>query len=600
MPFDGLTIRAITRELDIELNNARIDKIHQPEKDELAISIRQYKSGTVKMLLSANARWARMHLSTEKKPNPTQPSSFCMLLRKYLEGGKIKEIKQIGMERIVHIRIEALNDFKEWQDKILICEFMGRHSNIILVNPETGIILDAIKKFDSDVNSYREVLPGKEYLIPPSQGKLEPGVAEWAEFTQAMWQQEEDTGLAKALFSVYTGISPFSAQQICLSCGLDVDLAVGQCGEFELSKVYYAIRELLDNIDQGIFSPIVQYDRNHLPLEFGPYKFGDGDKSLVQDYPSMNEACDSFFTDKMSRLRLDSLKTSLSRRIKDHLDKFYKKKFLQEGDLSKAYENDIYKDWGELLTAYAHLYKKGDKEAILDDFVTGEKVTLALDPRYTPIQNAQRHFKIYNKSRGARKHLQVLMAKNQQEIDYLESVMVAVQQAEDPAGITEIIDELEKEGYLKASAKKGKKQDQRSQPRRFLSSDGLPITVGRNNRQNDWLTLKESDRNDLWLHTKEIPGTHVIISLPATVKSIHDVPDRSLEEAATLAAYFSKASQSDKVPVDYTFRYNVKKPGGAKPGMVIYENYWTIMVNPCSPLVEQLLAMQQNDGETSA
>ncbi len=594
MPFDGLTIRALTLELDKELNNARIDKIHQPEKDELALAIRQQKSGNLKLLISANARWSRMHLSTEKKPNPTQPSSFCMLLRKYLEGGKIKEIKQLGMERIVHIRIEALDDFKEWNDKLLICEFMGRHSNIILINPENGLILDAIKKFSSDVNSSRDILPGKEYVSPPGQGKLEPGADEWNDFTQAMWQQDEEIGLAKALFNVYTGISPFSARQICLSSGLDPDLAVGQSGELELSKIYYAVRELLHNIDQGNFSPVLQYDKNQLPLEFSPFAPVDESNLVYQDYPSMNEACDHFFTDKMGRMRLDSLKTSLSRKIKEHLDKFYKKKFLQEGDLTKAYENDVYKNWGELLTAYAHLYKKGDPVAILEDFNSGEEITLTLDPRYTPIQNAQKYFKVYNKSRGARKHLQVLMAQNQQEIDYLESVLVAVQQAEDAAGIAEIIEELEKEAYLKANSKKGKKQEERSQPRRFISSDGLPITVGRNNRQNDWLTLKESDRNDLWLHTKEIPGTHVIISLPGTVKSIHDVPDRSLEEAATLAAYYSKASQSEKVPVDYTFRSNVKKPGGAKPGMVIYENYWTIMVNPCSPLVGQLLDNQQN------
>lgn len=595
MPFDGLTIRAITRELDKELNDARIDKIHQPEKDELVLSIRQYKSGTIKLLISANARWARMHISSEKKPNPTQPSSFCMLLRKYLEGGKIKEIKQLGMERIVHIRIEALDDFREWKDKLLICEFMGRHSNIILVNPENGIILDAIKKYGSDVSSYREVLPGKEYVSPPDQGKLEPGKAEWNEFTRVMWQQEEDTGLAAALFNAYTGISPFSARHICQTCGLDPNLPVGQCGEFELSKVYYAIQELLANIDQGILTPAVQYDKKQLPLEFSPYQPVADNQTSIEVCPAMNAACDRFFTDKMNRLRLDSMKTSLSRKIKEHLDKFYRKKFLQEGDLSKAYDNDIYKDWGELLTAYAHLYKKGDKEAVMNDFASGEKVTLTLDPRYTPIQNAQKYFKIYNKSRGARKHLQVLMAQNQQEIDYLESVLVAVQQAEDPAGIAEIIEELEKEGYLKSNAKKGKGREERSQPRRFVSSDGLRIMVGRNNRQNDWLTLRESDRNDLWLHTKEIPGTHVIISLPTTVKSIHDVPDRTLEEAATLAAYYSKASQSEKVPVDYTFRYNVKKPGGAKPGMVIYENYWTIMVNPCSPMVEQLLSAPQND-----
>lgn len=594
MPFDGLAIRALSLELNEYLNNARIDKIHQPEKDELNLSIRHMKSGSSKLLISANARWARIHLSSDKKANPTKPSGFCMLLRKYLEGGKIKEIRQIGMERIVHIRIEALDDFKEWKDKLLICEFMGRHSNIILVNPENGVILDAIKKFDSDQNAYREVLPGKEYIAPPDQGKLDAAEAGWNEYTAAMWSQEEEMGVSRAIFNIYTGISPYSARQICHASGIDPDLAVGQCGEFELSKIYYYLRELIEKINQGNFSAVVQYEHNKKAQEFTPFiPHPDESIAFTRDFAGMNEACDTFFTEKMGFLRLDLLKQNLMRKVKERLDKLYKKRFLQEGDLEKALENEKYKVWGELLTAYAHLCKKGDAEITVDDFYSGESVTLALDLRYTPIQNAQKYFKIYNKSRGAQKHLEILMALNQQEIDYLESVTVAIQQAENPAQIAEIVEELEKEGCLKASGKKGKQREERSQPRRFVSSDGLLISVGRNNRQNDLLTLRESDRNDLWLHTKNIPGTHVIISLPAACKSIHDVPDRTLVEAATLAAYYSKASESEKVEVDYTFRYNVKKPGGAKPGMVIYDNYWTIVVNPRSGLVEELQSAQQ-------
>jgi predicted ribosome quality control (RQC) complex YloA/Tae2 family protein len=238
MPFDGLVIRALAKELNNDLIDARIDKIHQPEKDELVFSIRQAKAGTVKLVISANPRWARFHISTEKKVNPSQPSAFCMLLRKYLEGGKIKEVKQNGMERIVHIRIEALNDFREWQDKLLICEFMGRHSNIILINPATGLIIDSIKKVSSEVSSYREVLPGKEYLSPPSQGKLDPGHTDYESFAAAMWRQEETTSASTALFNIYTGISPFSAREICRAAHTDDSLTVEECGEFELSRIY--------------------------------------------------------------------------------------------------------------------------------------------------------------------------------------------------------------------------------------------------------------------------------------------------------------------------------------------------------------------------
>ncbi len=589
MPFDGLTIKALTRELNSQLIDARIDKIYQPERDEIFLSIRQAKGGTIRLVISANPRWARIHISSEKKANPNQPSSFCMLLRKYLEGGKIKEIKQIGMERIVYIRIEALNDLKEWTDKLLICELMGRHSNIILINPENGSILDANKKYSSEV---REVFPGREYVAPPVQDKMEPLSDKYGDFTAAMWNQSEDVNIAAALFNIYTGLSPYLAREICALAGLECSMPVGQCGEYELSQLYNSTRTMINNISQGIIAPIVQYRKN-LPLEFTPYQPLTGSADIItRAFSSMNEACDAYYFQKLSQIRLESMQVNITRNIREHLNRAYKKKFLQEGDLSHARENEKFRVWGELLTSYAHLFKKGDTVAVLNDFYTGEQVSLDLDVRYTPIQNAQRFFRTYNKSRAAERHLERLMQENQQGIDYLESVLVAVEQADSPAQIEEIVEELEKEGYVKARSGRGKSKPERSQPRKYQSSDGLTIMVGRNNHQNDRLTLRDSERTDLWLHTKNIPGTHVIVSLPPTIKSIDQVPDRTLEEAATLAAHFSKAGSSPKVEVDYTFRYNVKKPGGARPGMVIYDNYWTIIVKPQSDILSEIIDSQ--------
>jgi len=247
-----------------------------------------------------------------------------------------------------------------------------------------------------------------------------------------------------------------------------------------------------------------------------------------------------------------------------------------------------------MLTAYAFKFQKGDKTAIIEDFYQGEEVEIPLDPRYTPIQNAQKYFKIYNKSRNAIKHLKQLLASNQEEIDYLESIIVLIAQAETPEIVEEIREELEKQGYVKEHTQRARKELLKSQPRRFLSSDGLEILVGRNNQQNDFLSMKQAERQDLWLHSSKIPGTHVIIKLPKTISTINDVPDLSLEEAADLAAYFSKAKEADKVPVDYTFRANVRKPSGAKPGMVIYDNYWTIIANPRSENLSRLLAESEN------
>ncbi|MBO8159407.1 NFACT RNA binding domain-containing protein [Thermosyntropha sp.] len=586
MPFDGFTIKAICSELNEELLDARIDKIYQPEKDEVILILRKYRGATCKLLISSNAQWARMHLSTEKKENPSLPPSFCMLLRKYLEGGKIKTIKQVDFERIVHIDIEALDDFREWKTKTLICEFMGKHSNIILVNPENNIIIDAIKKYGSDVSSYREVLPGKEYIKPPSQDKLNPLETSFDDFVKFIWKNSEKN-IANAIFNTYSGISPKSAEEICINAGINPDMPAEECGEYELTKIYSKIQDIISSIAAKNCAPIVIY-KNNKPVDFAPFKLNSLPTDRHEFFDSMNSACDAFFKEKMNRLRLESIKTNLLRNLKEYLNKCYKKQEHLEADQRKAEKNKKYKEWGELLTAYAHKYKKGDTKAVLEDFYTGEKVEIELDPRYTPVQNAQRYFKIYNKSRNALKHLESLIKANQEEIDYLESVAVAIREAENLEELEEIIEEIEKEGYIKDKNKRNKSKT-KSSPRRFISSDGLEILVGRNNRQNDILTLKQADKNDLWLHTKDIPGTHVIVKLPPKIKSIHDVPDSTLEEAAALAAYYSKAKEADKVPVDYTFRINVKKPAGAKPGMVVYENYWTIMANPQDERIKKLL-----------
>ena len=575
MPFDGLTISVLTEELNHQLVGARIDKIHQPEKDEILITIRHPQKGGYRLLISANPRWSRMHLTDSKKENPSQPPAFCMLLRKYLEGGKIMAFTQPGLERAVTISIQALDEFRDWKQRYLICEFTGRHSNILLVNPETNTIWDAIKKYGGDPNAYREVLPGKGYIQPPPQDKLDPLTADYDTWVNAVWTKYDQT-MATALFSCCTGISPFTSRQIPLLAGIDPDMPVEQSGELELSRVFTMLKSLLES---PAINPTVWYKKN-TPVDFTPFKpvLPPG---LISLHPlTMNQACDSFYQAKMSELRLESLKTNLSRRIKTILDKAYKKHYAQAGDLNKAWENEKYKTWGELLTAYAHLIAPGAKSVELNDFYSEEPVKIELLPHRTPIENAQKYFKIYNKSRASQKHLALLMDNNQKEIDYLESVLVAVFQSESPEQVEEIVEELIKEAYIKEYSRKKRTVQEKSRPRHFLSSDGLDILVGRNNRQNDQLTLKQADNHDLWLHTRNIPGTHVIVKLPRTVTSIDQVPDATLEQAAALAAAYSKARQDEKVAVDYTFRANVHKPNGGKPGMVIYDHHWTVIVNP--------------------
>jgi len=588
VPFDGLTIRAVTKELHSKYLNARIEKIYQPEKDELVLNLHSFVSGNTKLVISANSRWSRMHITTEKRDNPTFPPNFCMLLRKHLEGGKIKGIKQVGFERIVHINIEALDDFGEWKEKLLVCEFMGRHSNIIFLDPANNLIIDAIKKIGSEVSTHREVLPGKIYIFPPGQGKISPTNTPYEEFVQAMWNQPPETSIAQALFHTYTGISPFSAQQLCKLAGLDATHPVDQAGEFELSKLYSGIQSLINELNDGKTRSVLAWSNNS-PLEFAPYPLeglAHADRYTCLD--SINQACDVFYTSKLNANRLESLKVNLIRNVKNQLDKAYNRKFLQEQDMAKAKENNIYKKWGELLIAYSYQIKKGDTEVLLADFTGNEKHLIELDPRFNAIQNAQRFFKKYNKSRKATDHLKKRLAATEQEITYLESVLVTLQQAATNSEVEEIITELENEKVIRKRPRRPR-IEQKSNPRRFLSSDHLEILVGRNNRQNDWLTLKFANNKDLWLHTKQIPGSHVIVKLPKDYSSIEDCPETTLIEAATIAAYFSKARESSKVEVDYTFKSNVRKPSGAKPGMVIYDNYWTITVNPQAESIADLL-----------
>ena len=594
MPFDGLTLRALVHELNEQFHDARIDKIYQPEKNELLFTLKRYREPAAKLLISADAQRARLHLSTDRSENPQQAPTFCMLLRKHLEGGKIKYFEQPGWERIVLIHIEALNDFREWQEKILVCEFMGKHSNIILINPNTNNIIDAIRKYGSELSSWREVLPGQEYVAPPPQNKADLLQADYDDFIRRIWSQEQLV-LSRALFNITEGLSPRSAQELCFNSGLDPLMPVEECGELELSTLYRYVQDFMRDLIAGNYTPTLISEPKR-PMDFGPWLPHSVDPSHQQNYATMNECCDYYFRLKMDQIRSHNAKRVLSRKIEIRLDKHGRSLLLQQRDLQAAHDKEIYKVKGELLTAYAHQFKKGDLLATLDHFETGEPTNIELSPRFTPIENAQQLFKIYNKSRGAIRHLNDRIKDNEQEMKYLESVLVAIGSCNNYGELDEIRAELEKGGYLNPpKSKKKEKKLPKSHPRSYLSSDGLVILVGRNNVQNDWLTLRYADRFDLWLHTQEIPGTHVILRLPPHIRSIHEVPDSSIEEAALLAAFYSKAAESPKVPVDYTFRQQVHKPAAAKPGMVIYEEYWTIIVNPCSPSMQHILQREQGE-----
>lgn len=584
MPFDGLSTSQVIKELNHELTGQRIEKVYQPEGDELVLVVRR-KKGSVRLLVSAHSRWARMHMTRDRKENPPRPSSFCMLLRKHLEGGRILKFKQIGCDRIVHIHIEALNELLEWQEKVLACEFTGKNSNLVLIDPYTNLIIDGIKKYGHELSSYREVQPGVSYILPPSQNKLNPTEVDYSTFCQALWENHSQLAVSYAIFLTLSGFSPHTCKELCLISGINPDMPAGECGDYELSRIYKKFRGFMEET-LPLCPTVIMNNQGVMDFfPFTPYAEGS---TVFKTFPTLNEAMDYFYSSQMAQVRLESVRTNLLRQLKTHLDKAYKKLYFQEGDLVQAKKGEVYRQWGELLTAYAFQVKKGETRVSLPNFDGQGYTEIELLPYLSPVENAQRYFKRYTKSRKSSKHLEYLMASNRQDIEYLESVAQSAIKAETLEEIKEITDELEEEGYIKHK-KMRKKTALKSKPRCFRSSDGIAIIVGKNNRQNDQLTLKQANKEALWFHVQGFAGTHVILDIPSEMKDINQVPDSSIEEAALLAAYYSKGRESEKIPVDYTFCSNVRKPRGARPGMVVYDNYWTIYVNPLDLRVSTLL-----------
>jgi len=461
---------------------------------------------------------------------------------------------------------------------------MGRHSNIILLDPASGNIMDAIKRYGSEVSSYREVLPGRPYVPPPPQHKLLPETVT-PELLWVKWYGGNLGGRGfQALFrKVWV---PSSKVLYFKKAGLVDWVTFAECGENELNQEYRALKHIIDTINNNDIRPALEGS------------FPPGDFWLLpmasnwQPMSDANQAVDQYYNSRLAAARLESFKVNINRNLNNYLSKLYRKRAAQEQDLAAAREKEHLRVWGELLTAYAHEVPARATSVELTDFYTGELIKIDLQPHLNAIQNAQKYFKTYAKARVSRDHLQTFLAQTNTEIAYLESVQVALERSETVDEAEEIIDELTEQEYMKENRKNRRRVRTESSFRQYNSSEGLTILVGRNNRQNDQLTLRKAAEGDLWLHTKEIPGTHVILRLPNSDQDINRVPDQSLTEAALLAAYFSKAREGGKVGVDYTFKSQVKKPRGARPGMVIYDNYWTINVDLTSPQLTTLLSQK--------
>lgn len=595
MALDGVAISALVKELNEKLSGGKIDKIHQPERDEIIMHIRHLGTNT-KLLLCANPSFPRVHITEMTKENPAQPPMFCMLMRKHLAGGKILGFEQDNFERIIKMNIEASDELGFMSVKTIIIEIMGKHSNIILTDKNKKI-LDSIYHVDITVSSVRQILPGLTYELPPSQGKANPVLAGEADVARVLTDSEFE--LKKQLMNAYSGISPLVASEVVYRATGSTDTRGCDVVSDIRERVARCFVFIFDKIRCGQYQPLILSDsENGKMLDYSAIDITLYEKAAQKEtYSSMSEALDSFYAKKAKGESMRQKSGDLMKFVSNNIDRCRKKLQMQKETLLKAGKREKYKLYGDLITANIYRITQGMTGISAENFYSEdcEVINIPLEPELTPSQNAQKYYKRYNKDKTAEAQTQKQIELNEIEIDYLESVQQAIVTSESVTELNQIRDELIEQCYLKNKGrlKKGMKTPA-PQPLHFISSQGYDIYVGKNNRQNDYVTLKIGRSTDLWFHTKGIHGSHVIVK----TTDAETVPDETYLEAAMLAAYYSKGRNGNNIPVDYTELKNVKKPSGAKPGMVIYVNYNTIYTNPDESQVEKLKNNKKDENNT--
>ena len=585
MAFDGLVVHSICDELSSKLVGGKIDKIYQPENDEIVLHIRNNKEN-FKLVLSASSSNPRIYLSnTYKKENPINAPMFCMLLRKYIQSGNIINVSQVGFERIVKITIESLDELKTKTTKDLIIEIMGRHSNIILTHEEDKIV-DSIKRIPPSISRVRQLLPGIKYNLPPTQDKINP-LEELSIDKFKNLIKDFDDSISKAIYSKFLGISPTISKEICFRCNLENSKSTYNLNDTDFELLYKEFKKIINNLKNSTYNPCLAIDPSiDKLLDFSCINLSLFDNLKIIKNESISYIIENFYSNKDIKERINQRASDLKKSISIKLDRLYNKLKKQELELKES-ENAIdYKIKGELITSYIYMIEKGMEFVEVQNFYDENYslIKINLNPNLTPSENAQKYFKKYNKLKHAKKEITVQIEISLEEINYLENIMLSIDNCENLDEFNDIKEELQKLGYMRGKVKSKKdKNTLTTKPNEFLSSDGFKILVGKNNKQNDFLTLKIANNDDLWMHTKNIPGSHVIIKSDGK-----EIPESTIFEGAMLAAFFSKSKMSSQVPVDYTLKKNVKKPNGSKPGMVIYETNSTIYVTPNEELVVKL------------
>lgn len=587
MSLDGIAIHAIADELQTRLVGGRIDKIQQPDSSTVILTVRQ-QGHTDKLLLSCNAQTARIAISTASKTNPMQPPLFCMVLRKHLEGSKITAIYQSAWERIIHIVCEGYDELGERATRILIGEFMGKHSNLILINPQTNVILDSARRLSIDMSQYRQILPGLAYVSPPPQNKQSLMELTQEELISFFLDAPSNQSLKKILLNHISGFGPQTAAELIHRSGLTPDDRVDFLGQYDYDRIWQQLLWLRDLISQKNYTPTFVCDGKKA-LAFAPFPLQQFSQYEQHTLDSMSQLLEQFIGHKEQDNLLAQRSGDLERIINREIERCEKKLALQLDKVQEGENAEHFKIWGELLTANLYQIKQGKSAQVINYYDPEQQVlTIPLQENLTPNENAQKYFKKYAKAKAGAQQSLIQAEHTQDELNYLDSIKNSLQTAQTPEDLQDIRLELENASYVKAKVtkqnKKGKKEPT-FKPLVVHYGD-IEILIGKNNVQNDYVTTRLARNNDVWFHVKDIPGSHVVIR---NHQEQRELTQDVLDFAAHLAAYFSKSRYSSLVPVDYTLKRYVHKPNGAKPGRVIYENQKTIYITPDEAAIEEIL-----------
>ena len=576
MALDGLTIHALVDELKNKLNGGRLLKIAQPENDELQLTVRVEKT-QYKLLISAGASLPLMYITENSKVSPLTAPNFCMLLRKHLNNAKIIDIYQPGLERIINMKVEHYNDMGDLCYKLIIVELMGKYSNIIVTDLE-GKIVDSIKHISANVSSVREVLPGRMYFIPDTTNKKNPLEVTKTTFIETI--KASSLPISKAIYTSFTGISPVIGEEICFRSNIDSEKPANVLDTTELAAIYNSFDDMMECVKLNKFQPNIIFTeegQDYIPKEFAPFSLSlySDSKSKITYFDSMSQVLEQFYSQKSAVTRIRQKSYDIRRIVQTTLEKDYKKYEIQAKQLKDTEKKDKYKIYGELITAYGYGLEPNATSLVAENYYDDNKeITIPLEKDLTPMENAKKYFDKYGKLKRTAEALESIIVETKEEISHLESIMNALDIAVTEDDLKEIKEELIQSGYIrrKSSDKKAKFT---SKPFHYVSTDGYDIFVGKNNIQNEELTFKVANGGDWWFHSKNFPGSHVIVKTNGD-----ELPDRTFEEAASLAAYYSKGRDQEKVEIDYIQRKHIKKVSGSKPGFVIYHTNYSMAIAP--------------------